>query len=109
MAKRQLRAPSIAPFGIDTEEWLRKNTLPVVNALLRGKANNTFDLTLSPGESTTLLVSDLVTLDSVIELSPQTASAAEVVWWVEPLPGRAVIHHDVSEAADRTFGVVVHG
>jgi hypothetical protein len=112
MAKRSFRQPP--KFFADVEELVRKVVLQIVTDLLRGKTNNTFEVTLAvaPATSTTLLA-PMSTEDSEAFLTPKTATAAIAIGAgvvrTQCLVGSVVITHDASVSADRTFGVVVVG
>lgn len=114
MAKRQFRSPPKAWQG-DLEEYARKIVLPMVTQILRGKLNNTYQVTLavSPATSTTI-ATEIATADSEAFLVPRTASAATavgagVIRATCADDGTVTITHDASAAADRIFGVAVLG
>lgn len=114
MAKRKFRAPPQNWGGGDANEAIRKVVLPVTAGLLRGKANNTYDVTLTALATTTTLATEIATADSIAFLTPKTASAAVaigagVLYSSCADNGVVTITHDVSAATDRTFGVAVLG
>lgn len=113
MAKRLFRsAPKF--WGTDSEA-IRKVVLQVVGDLQRGKANNTYDVTLGVSVTTTTLTDTVCTADSVALLSPRTATAAAAVGSVTGVQavcadgGTVTLTHDISIATDRTFGVAILG
>lgn len=111
--KRRFRTPPKFGFS-NSDELARKLVLPIANDLLRGKSNNTFDVTLAVAPATTTTVTtDLCTEDSIVLCTPQSATAATAVGagvlWTEPKNGSFVLHHDSSASADRTFGVAILG
>jgi len=114
MAKRLFRSPPTTWQG-SLDDLVRKVALPIVTSLLRGKANNTYQVTLavSPATTTTL-ATKIATADSEAFLTPRTASAATavgagVIRAVCADDGTVTISHDASAAADRTFGVAILG
>lgn len=99
----------------DTDEMARK-TAVIVREVLKGKTNNTQDITLTPNSTTTVLEGDEYTrvcCNTVISLSPRTASAAAAQasgsLWIQTNNGRITIHHDSTADTDRTFGAVFTG
>ncbi len=108
MAKRQFRVPP--KFWSRPEEGLRKIVLTVL-ALLAGKTNNTFDVTLTSGANSTTLESDLITEDTIALLTPKSASAALSLGqvWTETSVGLLTINHNMTGALDRVFGVALVG
>ncbi len=109
--KRRFRRPP--KFFADTDELVRKVVLPIVNDLQRGKANNTYEVTLTASVTSTTVESSLCTTVSEIVLTPKSATAATAlgagVVWLEPLQGSFVIHHNSTADTDRVFGAVLHG
>jgi hypothetical protein len=109
--KRRFRRPP--KFFADTDELVRKVVLPIVNDLQRGKANNTYEVTLTASVTSTTVTTDLCTEATEVTLTPKSLSAAAAiaagVVYTEPLQGSFIIHHDSSVATDRTFGAVLHG
>jgi hypothetical protein len=110
--KRRFRRPP--KFLEGTPEHVRKVVLPIVNDLQRGKANNTYEITLAVAPATTtLLETAIATLASEAFLTPKSASAAAAlaagVVYTTPQQGSILITHDSDAATDRTFGVVIHG
>lgn len=110
LEKRKFRRP--LRFLSDTPELVRKVVLPIVNDLQRGKANNTYEVTLAVAPATqTSVTAEMSTPASEAVLTPKSATAAAALGlvWTECLLGSVVIHHDSNIATDRTFGVVIHG
>lgn len=112
MSKRAFRNPP--KFWGSNEEAIRKSVLASVNDLLRGKSNNTYEVTLAVSPATTTTVpSEICTPESEVFVTPKTSTAATAVGagviWLEPLDGSFVVHHDSSASANRTFGVAVIG
>lgn len=108
--KRRFRAPP--KFQARPEELIRKVVLPIVNDLQRGKANNTYELTLAVAPATsTVLETEIATEASEALLTPKSASAAASLLdvYTECLNGSVVIYHDANVADDRTFGIVLCG
>ena len=109
--KRQFQSAPVT--WASEKEGLRKLALSA-NALLRGKTNNTFEVTLevSPA-TTTVLSSSLITPDSEAFLQAKTATAAAAVGagviYTTIAAGVFTINHDASASADRTFAVLIVG
>lgn len=85
----------------------------VVNGVLNGKSNNTGTITLSGGmASSTLLRDERISVDSVILLTPKTATAASALtglFFSSQTSGQATITHNANLLTDRTYGYVVVG
>lgn len=114
MAKRLFRSPPKTWQG-SLEEFSRKVALPILTSLMRGKANNTYQVTLAVSPATsTVLATEIATADSEAFLTPRTATAATavgagVIRAVCADDGNVTITHDASASADRTFGVAILG
>jgi hypothetical protein len=118
MAKRQFRSPPqlwTARSFSDVEEFVRTVVTTILTNLLRGKANNTYQVTLavSPATTTTL-ATEIGTADTEVFLTPRTATAATavgagVIRATCADGGLVTITHDASASADRTFGVALLG
>lgn len=84
-----------------------------VRDLMRGRTNNTTNVTLAAGVATTVLADERIHADVVAVLMPRTASAAAAigagVLYCTATVGALTINHDVSGAGDRTFGVAIFG
>lgn len=82
-----------------------------VRGLLRGKSNNSQIVTLRANETTTAVVSEHITADTVALLSPRTAfaGAAMTSTYTVATLGKVTIHHVSSVSTDRTFGIVFIG
>lgn len=95
-------------FGADL-----RTVSEVVNNLLRGKTNNTGEVTLAASSATsTTLNNALIGPGSVIVLMPTTANAAawmNVVYVSARSNGSATLTHSANTATDRTFGFAVIG
>ena len=89
------RYPDPPEFWTDRrnpEEGFRKLAL-VVKGLLRGRSNNTEEVTLDSGSTSTTVTQDGITADSVIHLMPASANAAGVAYHVTSTLGSFTIHH----------------
>lgn len=109
MAKRERRA--IPRFWSGSEEQMRRVVGKCLDELQRGKTNNTFDVTLTPSVTTTLLETDLIGPDSEVFLSPRTANAAAALatTWLTIATGVCTFNHASNAQTDRTFGALVVG
>jgi hypothetical protein len=100
-------------FDGTVEEHVRKVAL-ATRELLSGKSNNTIvSLTLTPNSATTEIEMERVCCDTIVNLTPKTASAGTALssgtLWVEVTYGKITIHHDEQPDLDRTFGAVLVG
>lgn len=85
-----------------------------VNQLLNGGSNSVGTITLTNGGTTTTLTSNLLTSQSLIVLTPQTAHASTVTGiWYDPtsfvfqvggVGGSITINHSSVSQSDLTFG-----
>lgn len=114
MPKRRFRSPPQSWSG-SAEEALRKVVLPIVTDVLRGKLNNTYDVTLTAGATTTTVLNTECTAESIALIIPKTASAAAAVGSATGVQavcadlGTVTLTHDSNAATDRTFGVAILG
>lgn len=102
-------APGV-DYGRDPRELIRKIAI-AVRGILNGKTNNTREVTLRAGQTTTTLTDASITAATALVFSALTAHAATAmtaVWW-EPTVGAGTIHHNNTADTDRTFRVVLHG
>lgn len=94
---------------------IRKVVLPIVASILRGKLNNTYDVTLAVAPATTTtLQTEIASADSIALFTPKTASAATTVGAGNIRAacadgGVVTFTHDSNAATDRTFGVAIFG
>jgi hypothetical protein len=81
-----------------------------INGTLRGRQNNTVTVTLNAGETTTEIIDNRFSPDTIPTLTPQTASAASASGvYAVATTGKITIHHDASAATDRRFGLIYVG
>jgi hypothetical protein len=92
------------------EEHLRK-CAQAINGILNGQTNNSYDLVLEAGESSTTITDERITAKTMAVLSPQNAAAAADLasMWYVASGGQIVIHHPISASADRNLGVAIIG
>lgn len=105
------RVPTVAKFWSEgrRDEHIR-NIAQRVNGVLDGKTNNVTSVTLSAGATTTTLSDSRITADTTVTLTPKTASAAAATGiYATTSLGKLTVGHNSDGAADRTFGVVLHG
>jgi hypothetical protein len=99
-------------FEGSTEEHIRKVAL-IAREILAGKTNNSQAVTLQPDETETILTGSRYSFETVVNLSPRSASAAVAmaagVIWIESHKGEIIVHHDSQPDTDRTFGAVFVG
>jgi hypothetical protein len=93
----------------DSDEHLRK-LANAVRDIQVGKQNNVYDISLTPGATSTVVVNPRVCCLSVVLMTAQTQSASEAAGvWAEAGDGEVTFHHDASPDTDRTFGYTVNG
>ena len=94
----------------DSKEHLRKLSLSVRD-ILKGRTNNTEDVTLTADATTTEVNVDGVTTETLVTFAPRTASAAAAMdkVWSSATLGVLTIHHDADPATDRSFGIILTG
>jgi hypothetical protein len=105
-----IRYPRLPLNWKDAEEHLYRIS-QAINGLLKGQMSNTFDVTLTAGETTTTIVDGIIHAASCPTASPKTASAAAALTSLYFIAnkGSLVIHHDSDPATDRTFCIAVFG
>ncbi len=82
----------------------------LVRELKDGKSNNTGRVTLRPGELTTPVADWRAGPETVVLLSPETASAATAAIWIAARSKHGfVIGHDADAATDRHYRYVLVG
>lgn len=93
----------------DPEEHLRKLG-NAVRDIQVGKQNNVYDVSLSPGTTSTTIQNPRVCCLSVVLMTAQTQGAADASGvWAEVGDGEITFHHDASADTDRTFGYTING
>ncbi len=84
-----------------------------VNGILNGALNNSAKVTLDPGATETELDAKAATMETIVVLTPMSASAAAAVGaglvWATAEAGKVTIHHDADSADDRAFAVAIFG
>ena len=78
----------------------------VINETRRGRLNNGGEVTLTANAATTTLADVLISTNSRVFLSPQTANAAAALattYFGTPMPGSVVITHANNAQTDRIF------
>lgn len=83
-----------------------------VNNILRGKTNNTGEVTLTANTTTTTLEDIRIGINSVLTLQPTTANAATAkanVYFGSPGDGSVTLTHANNAQTDRTFKYAIHG
>jgi hypothetical protein len=99
-------------FAGTQEEHTRKVAL-ITREILLGKTNNTLSVTLEANASVTTISNSRYSIDTVVNLSPESATAAVAfaagVIWIESHKGEVIVHHDIQPDTDRIFGAVFVG
>jgi hypothetical protein len=87
-----------------------RDIITVVNQILQGKTNNSGVVTLQPNAGETTVQDSRVTSNSVILLTPLTASATGAsAYVIERTNGSFKIAHMVAPASDCEFAFAVIG
>jgi hypothetical protein len=98
--------PTLSP-GADNRSIVER-----INLLMAGKMNAAWAVTLTPGATTTTVLDSRIGGQSIILLSPRTATAAAAMATVfvsAKAKGSAELTHDNTADADRTFDVLIIG
>lgn len=98
--------PTLGP-NADTRSIVER-----INMLLAGKMNAVTTVTLAAGAATTTLTDSRIGGQSIILLSPRTASAAAAmaaVYVSAKAKGSATLTHGNTADVDRTFDVLIIG
>ena len=99
---------TLPPFGGD-----QRAVAEVVNGVMAGKTNNTGEITLLDGGATSTTLNDeRIGFNSVIILSPLSATAAAFMnnlYVSARNKGQAVLTHSVNSAADRKYAYIIVG
>lgn len=83
-----------------------------INELLKGRANNVGEVTLTANDTTTTTTDTRIKSQMKIFLSPTTANAAAAltnVYVSAVADGSFTLTHSNTATVDRTFDYVVHG
>ena len=92
-------------------EWLRQVS-EVLKETQRGKLNNLGTVTLTPSSATTVINDTRIGPNSVIQMTPTSATAAVQAWhqtYPNASNGTAIINHPTSAETDRSFVYTVTG
>ena len=103
--------PVLPTKWTDIAEQVRK-IVTALNNVLRGKTNNTGEVTLTANDTTTTLSDIRIGIQSVISLQPTTSNAAGALastYLDDPGDGSVVINHANNAQTDRTFKYIVTG
>jgi hypothetical protein len=99
---------ALNPSG-DSAPW---KIVQAINQLLRGKANNVSDVTLTQSSTTTVILNPLIGPDSHITITPLTTNAATALvgWYVSSrAAGTATITHTLNANTDLDCTLMVDG
>jgi hypothetical protein len=108
MGQATLARPPVVPL-VPSESGNFRTTLVLfataINRVLRGGISATLEVTLAPGDVTSVFSDSRIGPFTYIGLSPSTASAAAALpsIWIETTRGSATIHHASSANTDQTF------
>lgn len=101
--------PKVAE-NIRMEEAFLRDIVKRVNALIDGKSNNTGEITLENGETSTIVKDINVGLSTVILLSPITSAAAGVNGiYIESGQKQFTVHHADPASTTASFRYVTVG
>ena len=101
------RPPAVPPVPSDVGSV--RTTLvrfaTALNQVLRGGIAATLEVTLVPGDTTSVFQDSRIGRYTFIGLMPVTANAVAALpsIWIEPTKGGATIHHASSSFTDQTF------
>lgn len=98
--------PTLSP-GADNRSIVER-----INLLLAGKMNAVTTVTLAAGATTTTLLDSRIGGQSIILLSPRTATAAAAmtaVYVSAKAKGSATLTHNNTADVDRTYDVLIIG
>lgn len=115
-----MSTPQVYPPGRPfAQEWMpdaeqhRRNIARVTNVAMKGQTNNSLQITLATGTTTTTVKDARISLGTAPLLIPVTADAATEFaagsLYVVPSAGQCIIHHTNSATADRTFAMALIG
>jgi len=104
------RFPTVPKFWADSAEHMRKLVI-AVNGLLRGESNNTSEVTLTAGATSTVISDSRITADTLVLLIPKSATAAAAMnkVFMAAAAGAITLTHDATGDLDRTFGLILVG
>tara|TARA_R110000751_G_scaffold155507_1_gene260749 strand:+ start:1433 stop:1768 length:336 start_codon:yes stop_codon:yes gene_type:complete len=95
-----------------TEDHVRR-MCQAINGILVGQANNHYYVDLDASTTTTTIQDLDCNVDSVVILSPMSATAAAAfgagLVWATPSAGLITITHNSAFVIDRKFGVLRNG
>lgn len=77
-----------------------------INELVDGKSNATGSVTLTNSATTTTVINERCSSDSVVLLMPKSAASAAEAWHIAPANGQFVITHS-NDVTTRSFGYVI--
>ena len=87
-----------------------RNVAEVINNAMNGKTNNTGTVTLRASNTTTTITDERLGFDSVILLSPLTATAAAQAPYVSTkAKGSIIITHTSVASTDLNFDYIIVG
>lgn len=94
------------------EEHIRR-IVQASRQLQNGRGNNHWSVTLGVGTTTTTIFVTNANINSAVQLSPMSATAATSfgagLVWADAIDGSIVIRHDSSAVVDRKFAVLLNG
>lgn len=104
--------PLAREYMVD-ERQHRTEIARTANLAMRGQSNNSFQVTLTPSATSTVITDPRISLQTAVHLSAITASAATALasgsLYVVAADGTATIHHPSNAATDQTFAVSLVG
>jgi hypothetical protein len=103
----------LAQEYLPNEQAHRRQLAHVINRTTNGQTNNTFQVTLTPSTTTTVIFDERISVQTAIFFSALTAHAATALasgsLYVIPAAGTATIHHASNAATDQSFMVSIIG
>lgn len=99
----------LAPKTTFPDEAAHRRELAVtIGQMLRGRLNNTGDVTLTLSATTTVVTDERVALESAVLMMPKDANAATENWFAATANGSFTITH-ANNALTRSFRYAIIG
>ncbi len=104
------RFPLLPQSKFGTEPEHLRRICQVINGAMDGHTNNQWVITLVPSATEQEILADHANINSAVQLTPMSATAAAAVGvYATVAKGVITVHHDSDLAADRVFAVLLTG
>lgn len=103
---------NILQTDVPDQAYHRQIIASTVNELLKGRANNVGEVTLTASVTTTTVTDTRITSQMKVFISPRTANAAAAltnVYISAVADGSFTLTHSSTATTDRTFDYIFHG